>query len=102
MENLSDSIRYIFAFMNFKIQMCKVAEFLFRYSGAVVHMAIFSESFYIVSLLNYPFYTVNFGYKILIGISWRKQLGKFETKNFLNSDFFKSCTIDLDDYMVNC
>jgi hypothetical protein len=51
---------------------CKIMMTLFRYSGSVYHMAIFSEAIYLVLLLKFPYYSELKGCKFCIFISWSK------------------------------
>lgn len=46
--------------------------FLFRYTGAVYHAAIFAEALYLVLLLKFPYYSEKRGSIFCIALSWRK------------------------------
>nr|QVK45719.1 G protein-coupled receptor [Proales similis] len=50
--------------------LCKFMASIFRYTGSVYHAAIFSEAFYMVLLLRYPFYDEMKGWKFCIGLTW--------------------------------
>lgn len=45
---------------------------IYRYSGSVYHVAIFSEAFYLVLLLKFPYYNEKKGCKFSIITSWCK------------------------------
>ena len=45
---------------------------LFRYSGSVYHVSIFSEAIYLVLLLKFPYYSEKKGSKFCIIMSWCK------------------------------
>lgn len=50
--------------------LCRVTVSIFRYSGSIYHMAIFSEAIYLVLLLKFPYYNELRGSKFCIVISW--------------------------------
>ena len=52
---------------------CKLMMTIFRYSGSVYHVAIFSEAIYLVLLLKFPYYNEDRGSKFCIIISWSKR-----------------------------
>lgn len=50
--------------------LCRLSVIIFRYTGSVYHVAIFSEALYLVLLLRYPFYCEKRGSKFCILMSW--------------------------------
>jgi hypothetical protein len=54
--------------------LCRLSVIIFRYTGSVYHVAIFSEALYLVLLLRYPFYCEKRGSKFCILMSWCKLL----------------------------
>jgi len=51
---------------------CKIMMIIFRYSGSVYHVAIFSEAIYLVMLLKFPYYNEMKGCRFCIIASWGK------------------------------
>lgn len=49
---------------------CKIMVSIYRYSGSVYHMAVFSEAIYLVLLLKFPYYNELKGCKFCILITW--------------------------------
>jgi hypothetical protein len=55
-----------------KFVLCRIMVAVFRYSGSVYHMAIFSEGLFLVLLLKFPYYDEKKGSTLCILLSWCK------------------------------
>lgn len=66
---------------------CKIMMIIFRYSGSVYHVAIFSEAIYLVMLLKFPYYNEMKGCRFCIIASWGKYF-YFFCMNF-GKNFYK-------------
>ena len=66
------------------LTICRSIVTIFRYTGSVYHMAIFSEAIYLVLLLKFPYYNESKGANFCILISWCKSNLEFTFKTTKN------------------